>query len=310
LADPAVLLMAYGGPSAEEDIEAYLTNIKGGRQPRPDEVQELRERYRKIGGRSPLLDITRSQALALEKNLTAAGLGTRVYVGMKYWHPYIREVIPQILRDGFRGVVALVMAPLSSRPSITGYWQALYNAEETPRGQLEIYLNESWYDHSLFHAAVAEKISNALKQFPRSAREKVEVVFTAHSLPQRILEQDDPYPKQFHASCKAVADLGRIGRWSLAYQSAGRTDEKWLGPNIQELLEELSVHPDTSQRNVLIVPIGFVADHLEILYDLDIEAQAFATARALALKRTESLNASPTFISALADIVLNSCRRE
>lgn len=130
MADLAVLLMAHGAPSAEEDVEAYLRNIRGGRQPRPDEVQELRERYRKIGGRSPLLDITRSQASALEKNLNAAGLGARVYVGMKYWHPYIRELIPQIYRDGFRKVMALVMTPLSPRPSIRGYRQALHDARE------------------------------------------------------------------------------------------------------------------------------------------------------------------------------------
>lgn len=222
---------------------------------------------------------------------------------MKYWHPYIREVVPQIFGDGFRGVIALVMAPLSSRPSIMGYRQALYNAREVPRGELEIHLIESWYDHSLLHTAVAERISNALKQFPGSVREKVEVVFTAHSLPQRILERNDPYPKQFHASCKAVADLLRIDRWSLAYQSAGQTDEKWLGPNLREVL---SLHSNANRRNVLIVPIGFVADHLEILYDLDIEAQAFATAHALTLRRTESLNASPTFISALADIIVEA----
>ena len=309
MAGLAVLLMAHGAPTAEEDIEAYLRNIRAGRQPSPGEVQELRERYQKIGGRSPLLDITRSQASALEKNLSGAGLGTRVYVGMKYWHPYVRDLISQIYRDGFRRVLALVMTPLSPRPSIMGYRQALCDAREVSQGDLEIHLIESWYDHSLLHTAVAEKISRALKQFPGSAREKVEVVFTAHSLPQRILELNDPYPEQFHAFCRAVADLSRIDRWSLAYQSAGRTDGKWLRPSIQELLEELSRDPDTLRRNVLIVPIGFVADHLEVLYDLDIEAQAFSTARGLTLKRTESLNASRTFISALADIVVDNCQR-
>lgn len=298
MADPAVLLMAYGTPGSENDIEAYLTDIRRGRRPSPDAVESLKERYRKIGGRSPLLDITIGQASALEKTLNSDGLETRVYLGMKHWHPYIKDVVPQIVRDGFRRIIALVLAPHYSHMSIGGYQQALNEALEASH-RLQADFIESWYDNPLFHHAVGEEISEALKQFPVST--EVEVIFTAHSLPERILQQNDPYPKQIHSSCQAVANQLKIERWSFAYQSAGQGDEKWLGPDILEVLKDVS--RSAKACNVLVVPIGFVADHLEILYDIDIEAQSFAKAHDLNLKRTKSLNTSPTFIAALADIV-------
>jgi ferrochelatase len=301
--------MAHGTPSSQDNIEAYLTNIRNGDKPRPEEVEDLRQRYQKIGGKSPLLQITMSQASAVEEALNSGGLDTRVYVGMRYWHPYIEEVVPQILSNGFRRVVALALVPFYSHLAIGGYRRALNNARQACETELDIDLIESWYDHPLFHRAVAEKIRDALKQFPAVDRQEFCVVFTAHSLPEPILRQNDPYPKQFEASCEAVARLLRIDSWSLAYQSAGGRGEKWLGPDVLDVLRDLSLRAHAFGRNVLIVPIGFVADHLEILYDLDIEAQAFATARALTLKRTESLNASPTFISALADIVVDNCQR-
>ena len=290
--------MAYGTPSSENEIEPYLTDIRRGRKPSSHAIEALKERYRKIGGRSPLLDITIAQASALEKTLNSEGLETRVYVGMKHWHPYIKDVVPQIVRDGFRGIIAVVLAPHYSHMSTGSYQQALNEALEASHSLQDDFV-ESWHDHPLFHQAVAEKISEALKQFPAST--EVEVIFTAHSLPERILQQNDPYPKQLHSSCQAVANQLKIDRWSFAYQSAGQGDEKWLGPGILEVLKEMS--RSAKACNVLVVPIGFVADHLEILYDIDIEAQSFAKAHDLNLKRTKSLNISPTFIAALADIV-------
>jgi ferrochelatase len=289
--------MAYGAPSSEDEIEAYLTDIRGGRKPSAEAVGDLKERYRKIGGRSPLLEITRAQATALEKSLNSMGVMVRVYIGMKHWHPYIGEVVPTILSDGFHRVTGLVLAPHYSSLSTGGYKQALEKAVEGLQVQIDFI--ESWCDNPLFHQALAEKIRDSLRQFPGSA--KVQVIFTAHSLPDRILQQNDPYPKQLQSSCEAVAKLLRIDNWSFAYQSAGKTNEKWLGPDILEALNELSLKGDTD--HVLVVPIGFVADHLEISYDIDLEAQLFASARGLNLKRTESLNASPAFINALADIV-------
>jgi ferrochelatase len=226
----------------------------------------------------------------------------RVYCGMKHWHPYIREVVPKIIEDGFERILALVLAPHYSQISIDGYRQALEEVVSSPH-RLAVDFVESWYDHPLFHHAVQEKIQGALSQF--STQEGVELLFTAHSLPERILQMNDPYPVQLQNSCRSVVALLKYERWSFAYQSAGRTEEKWLGPDI---LESLRVLSGRDSPCVLVVPIGFVADHLEILYDIDVEAQDFARSRGLKLKRTESLNTSPTFISALADIVRTRSR--
>lgn len=294
--------MAYGTPNSLEDIEAYLTNIRRGRKPSPEAVEELKERYRKIGGKSPLLDITKAQASALQEALNLRGVKTRVYVGMKYWHPYIAEVLPQIARDGFPKAVGLVLAPHYSQISIGGYKEALDKASSN-LNEFRADLIESWYNNKLFHKAAAEKISLALRRLPSSS--DAEILFTAHSLPERILKENDPYPEQLRSSCQAVADILDLKRWSFAYQSAARTREKWLGPDILEALERLSQGITGPSRNVVIVPIGFVADHLEILYDIDVEARQFAEAHHLNLIRTESLNTSPTFIAALADMVRN-----
>jgi ferrochelatase len=296
LAEFAVLLMAYGTPDSIEDIEPYLTDIRRGGKPTPEAVRELKSRYRRIGGRSPLLEITRAQASALERKLVSEGVDARVYFGMKHWHPYVREVVPQIINDGFSRVIGLALAPHYSKISIGGYKRAF---DEANAGRLEADFVESWYDNPLFHAAVAEKITEALTCFPDA--ENVELLFTAHSLPERILQQNDPYPNQLQSSCKAVAAILKREHWSFAYQSAGMTQEKWLGPDVLETLGQLSKR--NGLEGVLVVPIGFVADHLEILYDIDVEAQEYARNQGLRLERTASLNASPLFIDALSDVV-------
>jgi ferrochelatase len=290
--------MAYGTPNSEEEIEPYFTDIMRGRKPSPELLQDLKEQYRKIGGRSPLLDITMAQASALEEHLRSNALNVRVYVGMKHWHPYIGEVVPRIIGDGFHRIVALALAPHYSGISIEGYKQAVDKSLEATN-QVRVDFIDSWYDNPTFHQAVAEKIAKALKQFQNS---RTEIIFTAHSLPERILRDNDPYPKQLEASCQSVARLLKLDHWSFAYQSAGHSGEKWLGPDILEALQQLSDRKGHAD-SVLVVPIGFVADHLEILFDLDVEAQEFAKSHGLNFRRTESLNTSPTFISALADVV-------
>jgi len=296
LSETAVLLMAYGTPSTPDEIEPYLADIRRGRTPSPEAVQELKSRYAKIGGRSPLLEITKAQASALERQLWSNGLDVNVYFGMKHWHPYIREVIPQIIDSGSSRVICVALAPHFSEISIGGYRKAFDEANE---GRLKADFVESWYNNPLFHVAVAEKVKEAFKKFANP--DTVELVFTAHSLPERILEQNDPYPTQLQSSCKSVAELLKRDRWSFAYQSAGMTQEKWLGPDLLEFLDKLSKCNDL--EGVLVVPIGFVADHLEILYDIDVEAQEYARKHSLHLERTDSLNATPAFISALDDIV-------
>jgi len=280
-----------------DEIEPYLTDIRRGRRSSPEAIEDLRNRYKRIGGHSPLLEITKAQAAAVETKLSSNGIRTRVYIGMKHWHPYIREVVPQILDDGYDRIVGLVLAPHYSIMSIGGYKQALEQSVAAT-GRLSVDFIESWYNHPLFHRAVHERIREALGKF--NVPEKVELIFTAHSLPERILAMNDPYPNQLQSSCRSVAVLTGREEWSFAYQSAGQTEEKWLGPDLIEYLRNL---PATRGRaGLLVIPIGFVADHLEILFDLDVEAQEFAQTRGLNLKRTESLNTSPTFTSALADI--------
>jgi ferrochelatase len=298
MGNTAVLLMAYGTPTSMDEIEPYLTDIRRGRKPTSEGVEELKARYQKIGGRSPLLGITKAQASALENELTAGGMKIRVYIGMKHWHPFIREVIPQIVNDGYDRVLGLVLAPHYSQMSIGGYRKALVEAV-AESGRLSVDFVESWYDHPLFHRAVQEKVEDALRQF--AAPEQVELLFTAHSLPEHILALKDPYPAQLESSCRSVANLMRRKEWSFAYQSAGQTEDKWLGPDLVEYLRGLP--PSRRHGGVLVAPIGFVADHLEILYDIDVEAQGFARSVGLHLSRTDSLNDSPTLISALADIV-------
>ena len=294
----AVLLMAYGTPESADDIEPYLMDIRRGRKPTPEAVEELKGRYRRIGGKSPLLEITRIQASAVKNQLALQGLKTRVYVGMKHWHPYIREVIPEIVSGGFDRIVGLVLAPHYSQMSIGGYQRALREALQASN-PMRVDIVESWYDHPTFHRAVKEKVENALAQFAEP--QKANLLFTAHSLPERILSMNDPYPTQLASSCQSVADLLGRKNWSFAYQSAGQTNDKWLGPDLIEYLHDL---PATDRSiGVLVAPIGFVADHLEILYDIDVEAQEFAQSISLKLRRSESLNVSPTFISALTDIV-------
>jgi len=294
----AILLMAYGTPENESDIEPYLADIRRGRPVSQEFIQELKQRYRRIGGRSPLLDITKAQASALERILHEQGFSSaRTYIGMKHWHPYIKEVVPEILRNGHERMIALTLAPHFSNMSIGGYKVALEEAlgRDSP---IKTTFIESWHHSPLYHKAVAEKIKKALSNF---YSQNVHVIFTAHSLPERILKMKDPYPEQLNASCAAVAKIVGLEKWMFAYQSAGETSEKWLGPDLLEALHEISGKTDNAQ--VLVVPIGFVADHLEILFDIDVEAQEYARKLKITLNRTESMNATPTFIAALADVV-------
>ena len=295
--DAAILLMAYGTPSSEGEIESYLTDIRRGRKPTADQVEDLKRRYREIGGCSPLLDITKAQAFGLEQQFYARQIRIPVYYGMKHWHPYISETVKSILKLGIHRIVGLVLAPHYSRLSVGGYRELLETALVNSN-DIEVDFVESWHDNSLFQNALAEKVIDALKKCPLGT--DISVLFTAHSLPERIIAEGDPYPAQLLESCKAVAKLANIERWSFAYQSAGQTGEKWLGPDILEVLGKMA-----TKSSVLVVPIGFVADHLEILYDIDVEARAFAKRHDIVLCRTESLNVSPKFISALADIVSN-----
>ncbi len=296
----AVLLMAYGTPRTLDDVEAYFTHIRRGRRPSAEEVESLRERYRRIGGTSPLREITEAQARGLEAALDRKAPGRfRVYLAMKHSEPFVSDVARQLVSEGWRQVVALVLAPHESRMIVDEYLEYAHPEFDRARG-LDLRVVRSWHRNPGYLAAVERRVRAALLTFPDPRPEAIEVLFTAHSLPERILEWDDPYPKQLRETGEVLAARLSLARWRVCYQSAGHTPFPWLGPDILEVLEELAT---SRTRQVLAVPIGFTADHLEVLYDLDIEAAERAQALGLVFRRAESLNADPQFLEGLADEV-------
>lgn len=308
----AVLLMAYGGPDSLDDVQPYLLDVRNGRETPVHIVEEVRERYAQIGGKSPLLEITRTQAAALEEALNAeSDSEVRVYVGMRHWTPYIQETVEQIYQDGFRRIIALCMAPYYSKMSVGAYREKLNAALaqlKTAGGSddVDVQLIESWHDHPFFIRAIAEKIRAGLAKFPAEIRGGVQVVFTAHSLPAAIMQQGDPYADHHTETARLAAQAAGLGEtcWQIGYQSAPmQANMRWLGPSLEEILEQLA---SEGIRQVLVAPVGFVADHVEILYDVDIEFQEEAGKLGLHLERTESMNASPLFIAALADLIRNA----
>ncbi len=311
----AVLIMAYGGPDSLDDIAPYLLDIRGGRPTAPEFVEEIRERYARIGGRSPLLEITRAQAAALEACLNAfspspdGAPAYRVYVGMRHWKPYIREAVAQIAADGCRGGLAFCMTPQSSRMSTGAYLAKLREAESALQAPFQMEFVESWFAEPFLVNALAGKTRAALQKFPAETHADVHYLFTAHSLPASILSHGDPYPDQLRETARRVA--GELGlaeeQWSFSYQSAGAAPGEWLGPSIEQILPE---YARKGLRNILVTPVGFMADHVEVLFDLDIEAQEIAHHEGIHLERSQSLNASGDFIDGLARFLLTRMPQE
>lgn len=303
-----VLLMAYGTPERPEEVEAYYTHIRGGRAPSADAVERLRKRYELVGGRTPLLDITNDVARQLEGALrddASTGTdGARAYVGMKHWHPYIGDVVPRMIADGVTDILAIALAPHYSRMSIGGYQRAVRDAVAAAgRPDVSVTFVDSWHLHPAFIGLIAERIRDGIATWPAGVRPQIVTVFSAHSLPERIREWNDPYERQLLESCHAVAERAGIDNWRFAWQSAGETGEPWLGPDICDVIETL--HHE-GVRHVLSVPIGFVSDHLEIFYDIDHQARGRAEALGITLRRTAMPNADPAFVRLLARIVTES----
>jgi ferrochelatase len=298
-----VLVMAYGSPDRLEDMEAYLLDIRGGRPTSPELVAEIKARYERIGGRSPLLDITRAQAAALEAELNrryaGTGLDFKAGVGMRHWAPRIPAAVDQFAGQGIAELVGLVMAPHSSQLSTGAYFAQLEAAVQALPAGFEVRMVPSWHDHPGLIAALAGRAEAALDRFTGT---RPYVIFTAHSLPARILALGDPYEQQLRETAGLLA--GRLGlapgRWQFAYQSAGQSQEPWLGPAVEAVVAGLA---EGGEKNLLVVPIGFVCDHVEVLYDIDIACRQLAAERGARLERSASLNTSPAFIAALAEIV-------
>ena len=301
----AVLVMAYGSPDSLEDIEPYLLDIRGGRPTSPELVAEIRERYARIGGRSPLLEITQAQASALEACLNALSPvhETRVFLGMRHWKPYIREAVVQMAAEGFENGVAFCMAPHASQMSSGAYLKKLREAEEQVHARRPLAFIPGWHDRPFLIQALAAKVRAAEQRFPEEARDRVHYLFTAHSLPASIVEQGDPYADQLHQTAELLArELGLPAeRWTFGYQSAGAAPGQWLGPSIEEILPQFA---QKGIKDVLVTPVGFMADHVEVLFDIDIEARQIAHEQGIRLVRSGSLNASPDFIEGLAKFLL------
>ncbi len=319
----AILLLAFGSPDSIESIEPFITNVMGGRKPSPNQLQKIKERYLMIGGRSPLLDITKKQAEALERILKSDDPFTgwvprnpksqiKVFVGMRYWHPFIKDTLNEIKNSGAERIVAVVMAPHYSKLSTGNYIKAVNEAmaELTPifpplekggEGRFDISFINNWHTHPLFLEAVAEKIKNGISYFKDINKADIQIIFSAHSLP----EKDDPYAKQLNETIDGIIKLtkdivGYSQSWHLGFQSKGMSPGEWLEPTVDSILERLSKE---GKKYILIVPVGFVSDNIETLYDIDIIYKETAESLGLIFHRTESLNDSPKFIESLAAII-------
>lgn len=303
-----LLVLAYGTPSREDEIEPYYRDIRGGQAPPPELLDELRARYRAIGGRSPLTEITERQARALAAALERRGLGeVRPYVGMKHWHPRIEAAVRAMAADGVRQAVAIVMAPQYSARSVGEYAERIEEARRGVDGAPAVTLVPSWHDEPAFLDVLAERVRGALDRLgaPAAGPDAASVIFTAHSLPASIVAEGDPYPAQLDAMARAVADRAGLSRWSTAYQSAGRRAVPWLGPDV---LEQMRDEAARGARAIVVCPAGFVADHLEVLYDIDVECAQLARELGVAFARTASLNDDPAFIEALANVLERRAR--
>ncbi|MDQ6876931.1 MAG: ferrochelatase [Candidatus Dormibacteraeota bacterium] len=281
-----VLCMAYGSPESEAHIEDYYTHIRGGRKPSADALEELKGRYRVIGG-SPLTAITRAQANAIGERL-----GLPAFVGMKHAAPFVSDGAAQAERAGVERLIGLPLAPHFAEMSLGAYQHAL---EESWHGELVFV--RGFHNHPAFIRAVRGLLSESLaKSWPER------LFFTAHSLPARIVAEGDGYVDRLLESCNLVEAGIKLPDWEFAFQSASTTGESWLGPDLLSAIER------SGAGDVLVCPIGFVADHLEILYDLDVEAQSFAQAHKIAIRRTASFNSRPEFIEAMAEVVSNAAK--
>ena len=283
--------MAHGTPESVDQMADYLRLVRGGREPSAELIEEMTHNWEAIGGRSPLTDITLQQGRALETQLAADGLALPVAVGMRNWRPFIADAVGDIRRNGAVRIVGIPLAPQFSTLSVQKYMDAATTALPP---DVAFSCVRSFHDHPLLIEAFAEKVRAAAPQSDE------DVVFTAHSLPQRVAQAGDPYPNEVASTARAVADRCGIGSFRTAYQSAGRTPEPWLGPDLSDFVRERAA---AGVRRMLVVPIGFVCDHTEILFDIDAQAAGVAREAGVELRRTESLNTSPTFISMLAALV-------
>jgi protoporphyrin/coproporphyrin ferrochelatase len=284
----AILLMAHGAPADLNEVEAYVLRIRHGRPLEPHLMATIKDRYRQIGG-SPLMDRSMRQAEALQKRIAE-----KIYLGMRHSSPYIRDVVETMISDGVENFVALCMAPQFSSMTIGAYQNAL--DEAIGNRVLPYKLVRSYARHPLLIRAFHARLATALNAHPDAF-----VIFTAHSLPEKVIQQADPYDFEAKETARLIALSAGLKDWKFAYQSQGLTSEKWLGPTVESRIDEIAA---LGRREVIVAPIGFVCDHVEILYDVDVMYRAAAATKGVQLFRTESLNDSPEFIELLSNLVV------
>ena len=305
-----VILMTYGSPATLDDIPVYIKNVYGGREPSEEVLTEFRRRYALIGG-SPLIRITNEQAAALQEELNRAstdGTTYRVGTGMRFSPPFIADRVPEIA-SGVDTLVGLIMSPQYSPIIMSGYIRTLENAvEQLHQPGLKLKISTDWHMQPYFLQALAERVQEALHRLPPDVRETVPVLLTAHSMPKRVIENEPGYINDLKETAAAVAKLAGLAddRWMFCYQSAGHTPEEWLKPDFADVMPELQA---AGKTHVLIAPVQFLADHLEILYDIEVGAREQAEECGIGFARVESLNTSPLFIKALAGVVKDTLAR-
>ena len=288
-----MLLLAHGSPEDVADIPAFLSNISGGRPLPPQVIEEVKHRYGLIGS-SPLTRITLQQGSLLSREL-----GTPVYVGMRNWKPFIADAVQQMAKDGVQRAAAICLAPHNSRTSVGLYRKAMFGEQNSLPFAVEFV--EAWHDHPLLVRAFAEKLRSGLEAASRELGSLPPIIFTAHSVPQRTISEGDPYQDQAHETARLVAlEAGlKDTDWTFAFQSQGMSGGAWLGPTVEETIVGLK---EKGHQGVFVQPIGFLCDHVEVLYDVDIGFKEFAAQKGMRLWRAESLNDSPLLIAALADL--------
>jgi ferrochelatase len=303
-----LLVMAYGTPYKEEDIEPYYTHIRHGRKPEPDALQDLKDRYKAIGGISPLARITEEQAYALEKSVNDAQdeIEFKVYIGLKHITPFIEDAVQSMAKDGIKEAVSIVLAPHYSTFSVKSYNGRAQ--EEAQKHGINIVSVESWYNEPGFIKFWADNIREIYAGMDEAERDKAVLIVSAHSLPEKILKDGDPYPQQLEETAKLIAEEAGVENYEIGWQSEGNTPDPWLGPDVQDLTRDL--FEQEGYTSFVYAPVGFVADHLEVLYDNDYECKVVCDDVGANYYRPEMPNAEAQFIDTLKDVVLRKVKSE
>jgi len=297
----SVLLVAFGGPTARHEIRPFLEIVTRGRGIPAGRLEEVAHHYEQMpGGRSPLAELTFAQARGLEQALAQAGPALPVFVGMRNWHPFLHETLGEMAGKGARRALGIILSPLRTEASWERYMQDVAEARARVARAPEVGFAPAWFEYPRFVAAVADRTRTALGEIPQDTRASTPLVFTAHSVPVAMAEAS-PYVSDLTAAARAVARRLGHARWSVAYQSrSGSPRESWLEPDVTSVLRRLAAD---GERRAVVVPIGFVCDHVEVLYDLDVEARRVAAAAGLTLHRAAAVNDHPEFIAMLAELV-------